>query len=432
MKIALIGGAGLRCPLLVRGLAMSGLPIDYIDLYDSDFSRLGLIAAVARELAPSVQVRVCEQADDCMRDADFVFVSIRPGGMERRAHDEGVALEHGIVGQETVGPAGFAMAMRTIPAVLEYATRRREMAPAAFLINFTNPVGMVTQAAADARVIGICDTPTELFEEVARVLGLPSAACHFDYVGLNHLGWLREVYHMGEPQMVRLWSRPDLLSRIYRAPFFEIEFLQQLRLLPTEYLYFYYRAAQAVTHLRAAGETRGRVLQRMNEQLFEALRDSGTQGNRVDIYQRYLSARNGSYMRLESASTDDESAGAWSDLTGYDKFALSVVRALWHNENRILPLNVRNGSNLEGLEPQDVVEVPCVVGQHGVEPLHVTAPPESVAGLLGRVKEYERKTVAAALSGKREDAIAALTANPLVPDEGVAERLASRLLGPVG
>ena len=123
------------------------------------------------------------------------------------------------------------MAMRNIPPAIEYARLVAREAPRAWIVNFTNPVGIITQAmtAADARVIGICDTPTELFEDVAHVLGLDSSQCHFDYFGLNHLGWLREVYCDGAPQLFRLWSKPTLLEQVYRTPLFDPAFLRTLR-----------------------------------------------------------------------------------------------------------------------------------------------------------------------------------------------------------
>src|SRR5262249_46029992 len=144
---------------------------------------------------------------EAVRGARFVFTSIRVGGAEARARYERVAIDHGVVGQETVGAGGFAMAMAAIPAMVAVAREVVAHAPEAWIVNFTNPVGIVTEAvtkAAGARILGICDTPTELFEEIAQALSLPSAECHFDYFGLNHLGWVREVRYRGEPQLGRL------------------------------------------------------------------------------------------------------------------------------------------------------------------------------------------------------------------------------------
>jgi len=176
MKVAVIGGAGVRTPLLVGGLTASDLPIDHIALYDVDQARLATIGGVAERMSGKGRVTLCASVAECVAWADVVFTSIRVGGIEQRIHDEAVAQAHGIVGQETVGPAGFAMAMRMIPPMVQYARQIAAAAPKAWIINFTNPVGMVTEAMRTVtdRVIGICDTPTEMFEEVAHALDLDS------------------------------------------------------------------------------------------------------------------------------------------------------------------------------------------------------------------------------------------------------------------
>jgi 6-phospho-beta-glucosidase len=426
VKIAIIGGAGVRTPLLVNGLSRSDLAIDEIALFDVDAARLDVIAPLAAMFAPSV--RTYSDLRACLSGAAFVLLSIRVGGIAARARDEAVAVAHDTAGQETVGPGGFAMAMRTIPHAVEYARAVRRDAPGAWIVSFTNPVGIVTQAMTSmgsARVIGICDTPTELFEDVAHVLGIDSARCRFDYFGLNHLGWLREVYVDGEPQLQRIWDRADLLRRIYRVPLFDTAFLQQLRMLPTEYLYYYYSADKALKNIRHAGQTRGQAIQQLNDQLFRDLAAPGADRQRV--YEDYLAARNAGYMQIESGAGQAMERSPWSDLTGYDKIALSVVRAIHFNSNAIIPLNVPNCGVLRELADDDIVEVPCVVNSNGAHPLAVGAAPSSVRDLLVSVKEYERLTVAAAASGSVIDAERALAANPLVRDPTRAAQLVSAL-----
>ena len=209
MKVAIVGGAGVRVPLLVRGLAQAGLGIGEIALFDIDATRLAAIADLSRRVAGDVTVSAHDRPEPCIEGAGFVITSIRVGGARQRAEDEATALAHGVVAQETVGAVGFAMAVRTIPAMVEYARLTMRFAPGAWLITFTNPVSVVTQAVRQetgARAIGICDTPYEIFEDAAHALGLPATECAYDYFGLNHLGWLREVYHRGVPQMDRLWN----------------------------------------------------------------------------------------------------------------------------------------------------------------------------------------------------------------------------------
>ena len=432
MKIAVIGGGGLRTPLLVNGLAHSDLPIDEIALYDTDQDRLSIVASLAREY--SAAARACTDVRACVSDAAFVVLSIRVGGIAARARDEAISLEHGTVGQETVGAGGFAMALRTIPHAIEYARLVAREAPRAWIVNFTNPVSIVMQAITSqtsARAVGICDTPTELFEDVAGVLGLDASQCHFDYFGLNHLGWLREVYFDAEPQLERVWQDPALIGRIYRAPLFDARFLQMMRLLPTEYLFYYYFPRAAIDNMKKAGATRGQALVALNAQLF---RDLSASTDRRGMYERYLAARDASYMQIESGavgpttrSSADRVTSASGSVTGYDKIALHVIRGIHFNSNAIIPLNVRNRGTLDGLADEDIVEVPCVVNANGAHPLHVRRVPDHVRELLVRVKEYERLTVDAATTGSKDAAVRALARNPLVGEPPLAERLVHAL-----
>jgi 6-phospho-beta-glucosidase len=438
VKIAIIGGASVRTPLLVKGLSGSGLPVEEIALFDTDQRRLAAVAALARSYAP--RVREFGDARSCVTGAAFVVLSIRPGGIAARARDESTAMAHGIVGQETVGPAGFAMAMRTVPPSVEYARVVAEAAPNAWIINFTNPVGMVTHAitaAGHSRAIGICDTPTELFERTAHVLDLPHDRCFFDYFGLNHLGWLREVYVDGRPQLHALWSSPECLAHVYGAPFFSAASLRDLRLLPTEYLFFYYSPAAAYENMRRAGHTRAAAITTLNEKLFHDLAADGAE--RLAVYEAYLDARSAGYMQTEtgirSAKASAERHDARSakaslerhELAGYDRIALAVIRAIHFNANAIIPLNVLNRASISILADEDIVEVPCVVNGNGARPLATERPPASVRDLILRVREYERLTVHATSTRNDDDATRALAANPLIPSREVAASLVRAL-----
>jgi 6-phospho-beta-glucosidase len=424
MKIGVIGGAGVRTPLLVGGLTESDLPIDEIALYDVDQDRLSTIGDVAKRMAAQGRVVLSASLDDCVTGADFVFASIRVGGLAHRVRDETIALSHGIVGQETVGPAGFAMAARTIPHMVQYARAITRAAPAAWIINFTNPVGMITEAmrTVTSRVIGICDTPTELFEEVSHALGLQSDRSFFDYFGLNHLGWIREVYSDGEPQLRRLWPDRERLQSLYKVPLFDPSYLRDLRLLPTEYVYYYEAPERALDNMRRAGQTRGQAIVELTDVLFDALRNSSADA--VAVYRSYLWSRSAAYMQIESGVAPSAArVTAASRLSGYDKIALSVVRAIHFNLNAIVPLSVENRGNIPSLMDRDVVEVPCVVNANGARALHVGRVPDRVQPLLARVKEYERLTVRAVLARSVDAACEALANNPLVPDRATADRL---------
>jgi 6-phospho-beta-glucosidase len=430
LVMAIIGGAGIRTPLLVRGLAQSGLPIAEVRVFDTDRERLALLTPLIERVS-GTRLVVSDSVADCVAGAHYVLASIRPGGIERRAHYEQVALSHGVVGQETVGVGGWAMAMDTIPAMVAHAREVERHAPDAFLVSFTNPVGMVTEAvlkSTKVRMLGICDTPTELFEEIAHALGAPSSECRFDYLGLNHLGWVREVWRRGEPQMARILADDALLARIYRAPLFEPDRLRALGALPTDYVYFYERADAALENTRKGGTSRGAALVSMNAALFEAL-NKGAE-DPVRLYEAYLAERSGTYFSLE-AQGDAARKNAPTEaalLSGYDKMAVTVIQSIHENLGRLIPLSVSNNGNITGLRKDDVVEVPCLVDANGAHPLYVGAPPETVRPRLEQVKAYERATVNAALSGSRDEAIDALALNPLVGNRALAGRLAEALL----
>lgn len=426
MKIAVIGGAGARTPLLVRTLAGSDLPIDEIALFDIDADRLRAIAGVAQ--AYSQAVRTCATAADCVRDADFVVLAIRVGGLEASARDEAIAVQHGVVGQETLGAAGFALAMRTIPQALGYARLVAREAPEAWILDLTRPVGIVTQAVAaqaTPRIIGISEAPAELFADVAHAMRLDASRCDFDYFGLNHLGWLREVFFDGRPTLASIWGDSSLIKRVYRTPLFGAGFLKDLRLLPTEHLFYYYSPWEAFENARKAGQTREHALARLNAQLLETLARPGV--DRVQAYESYLDARNAGYALIETGSARPYGSAA---TTGDDRIALAVVRAIHENANAIITLNVLNRGVLRDLADDDVVEVPCVVNANGARPLHVEAVPDSARELLVPVKEYERLTVEAAVLQSSDSAERALAVNPLIGHRDLARELI-RALGPL-
>ena len=192
--------------------------------------------------------------------------------------------------------------------MVDYGRLVARLAPRAWLINFSNPVSIVTQAVhqeTDARLIGICDTPMEMFEDAAHALGLPPGACSYDYFGLNHLGWLRDVVFEGEGRLHRIWNDDEKLLSAYRSPLFEPERLRQLKLLPTEYLYYYYRPEIALANMKRSGSSRGQHVAKLTEALFADLRHVAPADPRaLDRYQHYLAERDGSYMTARDRRHD--------------------------------------------------------------------------------------------------------------------------------
>jgi 6-phospho-beta-glucosidase len=424
VKVAIIGGAGVRVPLLVGALGRSDLHISEVALFDIDQGRQHIIADLAAEMAPGVVVCSDQTAEAAIEESAFVISSIRVGGADQRAKDEAATIALDVVGQETVGPVGFAMAVRTIPAMVEYGRLVARLAPRAWLINFSNPVSIITQAVhqeTKARLIGICDTPMEMFEDAAHALGLPASVCSYDYFGLNHLGWLRDVLFEGEGQLHRIWNDDRKLLSAYRSPLFEPERLQKLKLLPTEYLYYYYRPDVALANMKRAGSSRGQHVARSTEQFFK-------QPATIENYQNYLASRDASYMTLETGEKTPRVKPDWAELSGYDRIALMTMRAIVHDQGAIIPLDVANDGTLPFLDNDDIVEVPCRVDHDGPRPQVVAPIPDHPRELIEQVKKYERATVKAALTGDRDELIEALALNPLVPSRDKAAQLVDALL----
>ncbi len=418
----------MRTPLLLHGLGQAQrlLDIGEVVLFDIDAQRTNTIARLGRQVLrdfdSGFEIRKTSVFADAIQGAHFVVNSLRAGGMTGRARDERIAIEHGLAGQETTGPGGAAMALRTIPVVLAYAKHVERLAPEAWFINFTNPAGLITQALLGetaVRAIGICDTPVELFHRVAAAIEQPYQDCQFDYAGLNHLGWVRRVRVRGEDVTQELLSNADLLRKLYSSDLFDPALIQTLRLIPTEYLFFYYGQRKAYRNQMRTGTSRGGELQRLNEDLFGRLNAAEEDSEALSIYRDYLMRRNASYMKLEGAggsafSGIEDEPDPFDMATGYHRIAVDVMSALVSNQPREIVVNVANRGAIEDLAENDVVEVPCDVDRQGARPRNVGRLPDSVRGLVESVKAYERTMIEAALSRSKSLAQLALLEYPIV------------------
>jgi 6-phospho-beta-glucosidase len=417
----------VRTPLLIHGLARARaeLGVEEVCLFDLDADRAAAMARlggeIVRRLDGGFRIRVETRLEEAAGGASFVLNSIRVGGMAARARDERIAIQHGLAGQETTGPGGAAMALRTVPVTLDYARTVERAAPDAWFINFSNPAGLMTEALTQntgLRVVGICDTPSELFFRIATEMDAPLAEFQFDYAGLNHLGWVRRVLRDGEDVTGRILSDADLLRRIYPARLFDPELIQTLRLIPTEYLFFYYSQQRAHRNQVQAGASRGEELQRLNGDLFGQLaRQSPAEA--LETYRAYLMQRNASYLKLEAEAESAFGARAaesdpFETATGYHKIALDVMTALASDQPREIVLNVPNRGAIDDLDAADVVEVPCDVDRNGARPRPTGRLPEGVRGLVLAVKEYERALIRASLEKSAAMARLALMECPIV------------------
>ena len=433
MRMTLLG-TGVRTPFVLHGLAdrERELGLTEVVLHDADPVRLRIMAALGAELCrgwgAGFEVRAEHDLPEALGGSRFVFSAIRVGQEEARALDEELPLKYGVLGQETTGPGGFAMALRTIPAVLDIARVIADVAPEALLVNFTNPVGIVMQALhdhADVRAVGICDGPVSMKRSVAELLGVPGDELRVDYFGLNHCGWIHRVQTGGRDRLPEVLDRYEELQRLDLSwQLFEPAFVRSLGMLPMEYLYFYYSREQAVDHIVRSGSTRGRQVASLNGALWPVLSQligAGDLAGARAAWERAMDARDETYFARERGEDVPErveprpaESVEMFEGEGYEGMATAVMQAAVQRRSSSLILDTANRGAIHGLRDDDVVEVSCLMDEHGPQPLAQGSIPEASGLLLQQVKAYERWTVRAAVEGSYDAALEALLAHPLV------------------
>jgi 6-phospho-beta-glucosidase len=436
IRLTILGGGGFRVPLVHQALLADRGPgrVTELVLHDLDLTRLAAIAMVLAQQVDGVpdppRITTTTDLDQAVTGADFVFSAIRVGGLAGRATDERVAFGEDVLGQETVGAGGICYGLRTVPVAVRIAQRVAQLAPDAWVINFTNPAGMVTEAMSrhlGDRVIGICDSPVGLGRRVVRALGADPATAWLDYVGLNHLGWLRAVHVNGEDWLPALLADTAALESFEEGKLFGADWLRVLGCVPNEYLHYYYFAREAVADGRSGSPTRGEFLLRQQQGFYTTVeRDPGSA---LATWERTRLEREATYMAgNREASGAGERDTCDLDGGGYEKIALALMRAISRDERATLILNVRNGSAVSVLDSDAVVEVPCLVGANGARPLVAKPLPDHAAGLVSSVKAVDRAVIEAATSGSRSHALKAFALHPLVDSVSVAGRLLERYL----
>lgn len=444
MKLTILGGAGLRSPLFMNGLvkARHGVYFDEVVLFDNDDERLSLIGnlnayLVARADSP-FRLTLTSDLREAVHGADFIFSALRVGQDNGRVLDERISLNHGVIGQETTGPGGFAMALRTIPVMLEYAKVIRELAPDAWVLNFTNPSGLISQALNDygqIKMIGICDSPSGMNKRLAKYLGVDVQRLKVDYFGLNHLGWVNHVWCDGEDKLPGLLlNYSDLRAKDSEFGFFDTELIQNIGMLPNEYLYYFYYRKESVENILTAGQTRGEQIQLLNDKLMASLRELIALGNMekaLQVYLQTIGQRRITYMSRETTGQVHKQHDREPEdvlMGGYEEMALAVIHSIMTGANSIQTINVPNQGAIAGLKDNDVVEIPCVITNKGYNPIAIGEVPAVAHALIQPVKAYERLTVEAAVHGDYRAALNALTVHPLVPSFQVAKAILDEYL----
>jgi 6-phospho-beta-glucosidase len=431
MKLVILGGGGFRVPLVYAALLRDRMPgrVTQVALVDVDARKLEVnrrvLAAQAREYPDAPEVSFHADFAEALPGADFVFSAMRVGGLEGRADDERIGQARGVIGQETVGFGGISYALRTLPTALEVARIVQRLAPEAWVINFTNPAGIVTEAMSTVlgdRVIGICDSPIALARRSLRSLGIAPENAEIHYAGLNHLGWLTGLVVDGTDVLPGLLARPDLLATFEEGRLFGAEWLSTIGAIPNEYLHYYLYRREVLHADQLEVRSRGRYLQQQIEN-YTQLATTGDD-DPVVLWESTRRQRESTYMAANRLSAgvgerDEE------DLTsgGYEDVAIALMRGIAHDQNARLILNVRNRGALAEFDDDAVVEVPCIVDATGANPIPGSSILESGRGLVHAVKYVERQTIEAGLSGSRLAAARALAHHPLIDSVAVAQGL---------
>lgn len=410
MRIAIIGAGSGYMPGVIRGLLhrADDLAGAEVACHDIDAPHLDIMTRLAKAMfaARGADITVTAHAalDAAVEDADFVFTTFRPGGLAARHLDESIPLAHGVVGQETIGPGGLFMALRSVPVLLDIADAVRRVAPDAWIVNYTNPTNVVTDAVTrytDARIIGLCDQWVGDTDTWAELFGLPYGALEIDWMGLNHCTWAERARVHGAPAgLDHLFAtapppHPNLAATPHRDPARMAELGGALGLLVNSYSKYYFFHDEVVRELRAKRTTRAQDIMAM-----------------LPAYYEQVAAE---------ASRPDPRPSAERGGGEHGEFAVDVICAIAGDERRRFVVNTVNRGAIASLEAAAIVEVPCLVGRQGPTPLVMGELPRQVRGLTQAVHEYEWLAADAAVLGDPAIALQALLAHPFINDKTVAE-----------
>ena len=406
MKLTIVGGGSSYTPELIHGLIQQyeTLPVSEVCLTDINETRLNILSGLSQRMfaKAGLPIQVTATADRrwALKGAHFVNSLIRVGGMEARINDEKIPLKYNIIGQETTGPGGMVKALRTIPVMLDLARDMVEICPEAWLINYTNPSGIIAEALGKhsrVRYVGLCSGPKEWIAQVLRLIHIEPLRANVDWLGLNHLGFITRVWIDGRD------ATAQAIEAATQAWAIDGEAMRTLGVIPASYLRYYYHHDLVVAQAREPGHlTRGEQVREIEAELLRQYAKPELAGK-----PELLKKRGGG---------------------GYADVALAAMTAIQHNKGERQVIQVLNQGAIDDLPADAAVEVPCLVDRMGPHPLRMGAIPLPIRGLIQAVKAYESLTVQAAVEGSKRVALQALMAHPLVRTWEVARPLLDDLL----
>ncbi|MBR2349303.1 MAG: 6-phospho-beta-glucosidase [Clostridia bacterium] len=438
MKLTVIGGGGVRSMFLAKSLARKATSLGITELcfMDNNPKKLSIYGEMARKVAsiiePDLKFSLTTDAVEAVTDADYVITTIRVGEDDMRVKDERIALDHGVIGQETTGVAGFSFAMRSIPALIEYCELIKKYSkPSVKVFNFTNPAGIVSQALREAGyhfTFGICDAPSGMLAQFKKIYGKEDSTIEGEISGLNHCSFFTSIKLDGEEIIPKIINDP----RAYvdtDIRYFEKDLLLEKGYVPNEYLYYYFYADNALKNIQSSTETRGELIARVNRNMTAELSKIDVNkdfGKALEIYEKWYGVRDGSYMANETGIKRNyewkfDIYGGGDD--GYAGVAIRYIEIVNEDKVEDMVLCVPNGDAIPYLDLSDVVEVTATVSKRGVVPHRFGYLGAYEVDLLQRVKEYERLGARAILNRDRALALKALSIHPLMVVEGAENNI---------
>ena len=408
LKAAVIGAASTYTPELIEGFIekRESLNFQNIALMDIDENKLDIVGSLAGRMLKSKgfigEFRLTGNLDEAIKDADYIFAQIRVGGMAARIRDEKIPVKYGLLGQETTGAGGFINALRTVPVMLDISRRIEKLAPNAWLINFSNPSGIVAEALlnySNIKMIGLCNCFINMHASIKKNIGTDNF--DYEYIGLNHLSWIISVLVNGKnilgdiKGMASMKNIPDLD--------YEDELLSAMDAIPSSYLSYFYLRDEQLKKCLEVEKTRAEQVLELEKSLLEKYKNPDLSEKPAELSER---------------------GGAL-----YSTAAISLADAIENDKNEYHVVGVKNNGSLPFLEDDDVIEAKCLVSRNGAKPLPVKTPVnEYMKALIQSVKAYERLTVKAAINGSRKDALSALMVHPLIGDYNKAKAVLDELL----
>lgn len=441
MKLTVIGGGGVRSMFLAKSIAQRAkeLKIDQLVFMDNDEKKLNIYGKMAKKvsflLCPELEFELTTNAKDAVTDADYVITTIRVGGDDMRVRDERIALDCGVLGQETTGAAGLSFAMRSISALAQYCELIKKYAkPNCKVFNFTNPAGVVSQTLRDMGynfTYGICDAPSGMLRTFEKLYGAHEGSAKGEIYGLNHLSYFKSITMNGREILDELIENEQAYTDTDMR-YFEKDLLKSRKSILNEYLYYFYYREEAVENILKAGKTRGEQICEINKEMTKALENIDIDNNfetALKTFEHWYGIREANYMASETGVRRTQ---PWSfdiyekDAGGYAGVALKYIEIMQKGTIDDMILCVPNCGAVDGLLDDDVVEITCTIDKDGAHPHHFGKVDEQNLELIRRVKIYERLSSEAIRTKSKQKAIEALTLHPLVNSYSLAKKIAEK------